>query len=35
MATAKGFTFEEHQGKVAPLPVEKEKMVEVKKKPGC
>lgn len=35
MATAKGFTFEEHQVKVAPLPVEKEKMVDVKKKPGC
>jgi len=35
MAVAKGFTFEEHQVKVAPLPVEKEKTVEVKKKPGC
>ena len=34
MATAKGFTFEEHRLNVAPVPLEKEKTVEVKKKPG-
>ena len=35
MATEKGFKFEEAKVKVAPSPVEKEKTVEVKKKPGC
>lgn len=35
MATAKGFKFEEPKVKAAPSPGEKEKSVEVKKKPGC
>ncbi len=35
VAVAKGFKFEEHKASVAPQPLEKEKTVEVKKKPGC
>lgn len=35
MATAKGFTFEEHKVSVAPQPLEKEKTADAEKKPGC